>query len=246
MSYLGLIAMLSTTTMQVAPDLAPEDRLALEAAANAIEYAGACSDAHPRWRLDQAVRLRDTRHGDLDLTIADIWGRLSDVDAASPRGACSRSKVLAALKEADGALDQVAAAFAKASEPMRSGIWIGPLQLCHDTVLSARVDEPIITGHPVRPNPIEREIARQILGLAPSDSKIPDSGLEVWITLRAKAAGIMKELTERTVGGRLALRINGKIIMTANVLEPIENGKLDLFVSRTEFAGAEKFLTNPC
>lgn len=168
-----------------------------------LEFAGGCIEAHPNRRLDAEYQIISNRHEFDRMWAEKVWGTIEigmgAEDYPDPPAACTQAKVKAALQRAVTASDRARRSVEQATEPLKQGAWIGALRLCRDTVSRTEIGQEILSAEPA-----------------------------VTLTLTATGRAAFADLTRRSVGTRLAIRVDGKIVSEPMVNEPIESGVLQL------------------
>ena len=220
------MTMLGLALMLMGQEIAPQTTLrpALDAAAKALLHAETCAGISSR--AQEAYERRERRYYDLSHKVAALWGDRVDWGALviDPPRRCLRAHREAELGRVDVALDRLERIFEQGILPMRRGLWIGALRLCRETV--ARVEEARdLVGDPVLR-----------IALAPEAS--------------ARFAGLTERMSSGGHGnGRIALRLNGKVLTEMGVYERMEGGSLDLpatTASEADFPSLIGPLAEPC
>lgn len=154
---------------------------------------------------DYAQRAR--RYSQVERSLYEIWSRPKGdllIDRPRPRAAkCSRTNIRVALLAADVRLSRAEQGFATATAALRSGVWIGPLHLCRETVRDARVDR--------------REDRPETESWDGDDPHLS-------IALRPAATKAYAIITRRHLGSLLAVRLEGEVISQPRTNEPITEG----------------------
>jgi hypothetical protein len=200
-ALLPIAALIAAQAAPTAPAPAPPQGLmrSLTTMQAEVERAGGCVEAHPQWRLREALRRRDQR---LLAAVGDavsLWGRPAD-PASAPRSArgsaCTRAAVEASFAAFDSAVARFESAYAATTAPMVRGLWFGGLRICG---AGAVADESIDAGVPA-----------------------------VAIALPTRLRGPFTALTDAAVYQYLAVRLDGRIVARPHVNEPIRGGTVSL------------------
>jgi hypothetical protein len=217
-----LIALHSSAARAVVFDIPSAIKTSLIEADDQFTFAGSCVETHPQLNLDEDLQNRQGRYLNALHRTTGIWGsgwRGDDFpDDIEARPVCNKQNVTKALASVDLALNRHAEAFKNETQELNHGAWLGPLKLCRNTV-------------------------------AKSDIAVDDDrgGKILKITLREEAKTKIAELTRRSVGFHLSLRVSGSVFMEPRIWEPIESGELQLSSAdevNMKLAGAE--MRNAC
>ncbi|MDH7974938.1 hypothetical protein QH494_22340 [Sphingomonas sp. AR_OL41] len=159
---------------------------ALRAAAEQIHFAGQCVELHPQMDPDGGYRPREAMFRTAVDDAVGIWGGQVDPDSHPVGGSaerCSKESVAAALTAADSDLQDEVRDFAEVARTMARGVWIGPMKLCGEQVVSATVSFAPRVGAP-----------RLDIALAPA------------------ARPVLARLSAETLERHLDVRFNGTVV----------------------------------
>jgi preprotein translocase subunit SecD len=174
----------------------PQDALqALHQARSAIGFVDDCRNDGPHPDFDAKADLLDERYHDAEDRLTSIWGTGATASIAFPEPVhrrCTRANILAAITEAERAFADHDLLFAAAIAPMSQGVWLGSLHLCKDSVAEATIGEDELTQQP-----------------------------ELTFHLEPVARGPLTLLTANSVGRRLALRLDGRLVVSPGVNQSI-------------------------
>lgn len=167
-----------------------------------LELIGYCIESHPRWGLENELRRQEKRSWRTADRDEGVWGSESSVVESidTPSGAkCRKSIVSESLKKIDKALDIHDVAFANATHGIEHGVWMGSIKLCQGSVVETKLGADKIDNYP-----------------------------ELLIKLTPQARASVALLTRRSIGRRLAFRLDGVIIARPTTYDPIEHGNFSL------------------
>jgi preprotein translocase subunit SecD len=204
MAHLILLSALSAAGMSSANTKVVDQPSGMVSAFNSaqaqINVVGECADLHPTRGFEEELQKRETAYLNAVREAKGIWGNAVEpdygVNTTRPAN-CSKRNVKIALNKTDKALAAQQELFEQAIANMGHGVWVGPLKLCQGVVKRVQFGNSAIGNQPI----LEIELDRT-------------------------AWPVLAEITGRTVGSELAVRMNGQIIMRPRVNEPLESGQL--------------------
>jgi hypothetical protein len=167
-----------------------------------IDSVGACIDRHPQWHWEAAYEKRQIRFLEASDRYVEIWGADQvplSFDESFPSMPCRKSDVTAALGQIDKRLDALDLAFANATKGIETGVWAGSIKICRE-----RVDDVSL---------IVDEQSQQT---------------ELLVKLKPQAGAAFAALTRQSINRRLAIRIDGMIILRPTIYEAIESGEVQI------------------
>lgn len=154
--------------------------------------------------LSQGLVVRQELLAEQRLRDSAIWGNVElEEPAEPPCEAGSRNHHtamgMARFQMIDILMGSVDKQFAEATVPLAQGVWVGNIRLCRDTV--------------------------QNVTQTASDWGGNEQVLQVTL---ADASAAFAELTSRSVGVRLQIRIEGQVVSEPMIHEPITGGQLQI------------------
>jgi hypothetical protein len=175
-----------------------------------VEFLGNCLDPGGGDRTDARFTRLDRRYWDTRRKVEAIWGSATDSAVISEhfltetffpekRRRCGNAQVQAALDNANAKLTEIEQSLWSAATQQRMGAWVGALRLCRDTVSQAEIGTDGWQDEPV-----------------------------LHVTLTAESRGSFAALTERSVGLKLAVLVDGRVISEPTINEPIRDGRFYL------------------
>jgi hypothetical protein len=154
------------TSGEVAWDLSsdPPPALAksLADADRALEFIGHCSEVAPKLSIEGEYQRIRSRYWTALRLAEGVWlqagaGTESDELPSAPL-ACRERNIRKAARDAEAALGTGEKVFSEATAAMQSGIWVGPLRLCRETVVSAEVGLDSLLGQPKSTSPCNQRL----------------------------------------------------------------------------------------
>lgn len=175
-----------------------------------VEFLGDCLDPGDGDRTDARFKQLYHRYRDARRKVEAIWGSAIDSAAISEhfftesffpekRRRCGNAQVRAALDKANAKLTEIEQSLWSAATQQRIGAWIGAFRLCRDSVSEAEIGTDDWQDEPV-----------------------------LHITLTAESRGSFAVLTERAVGLKLTVLVDGRVISEPSINEPIRDGRFYL------------------
>nr|WP_277971295.1 hypothetical protein [Sphingomonas echinoides] len=198
--------------LTVLSEQAPSDVVAaLHDADRQLAFVDNCLERHFHDPADDDYAQRALRYSQIERSLYEIWSRPKGdllIDHPTRRRArCLRTNIRAALLAADAGLLRAEQGFETATVALRSGVWMGPLHLCRETVSDARVDRRA-----------DRTEAENWDGNDP----------HLLIALRPAAAKAYATITRRHLGTLMAVRLGGEVVSRPRINVPITNGRFYL------------------
>lgn len=195
--------------LTVLSEQAPSDVVAaLHDADRQLAFVDNCLERHFHDPADDDYAQRAQRYSQIERGLCEIWScPKADVLIDQPprrRARCSRTNIQAARLAADAGLLRAEQGFETATVALRSGVWMGPLHLCRETVSDARVDRRA-----------DRTEAENWDG---NDGHLS-------IMLKPAAAKTYATMTRRHLGSLMAVRLGGEVISRPRMNEPIADGR---------------------
>jgi hypothetical protein len=165
-----------------------------------LDLVGDCVERHPQWDLEDDLQRTERRYWSMIARNEEVWGAdpsSFEISDEIPSFRCRKANAAARLKQLDQALDVQDAAFARATDGIEHGLWVGSLKLCKSSVAEVRLDTERRTKQPA-----------------------------LFIKLTPQASTSFASLTRNSVNSRLAVRLEGSIISRPTIYEPMEQGVL--------------------
>ena len=177
---------------------------ALTEARIALEAVARCGGSNEQFIVELVYKDFEKRYYAALRRAEGIWGDavLSNPEleeVVSERLACGRIDIRYAVRESEIALENEERIFSQATAAMRFGAWAGPLKLCRQTVTVAEPGQDYLSNQPT-----------------------------IFITLDPRSAALFSSLTDRSINGPLAIRLNGEVIAEPIVFERIEGGQFQV------------------
>jgi hypothetical protein len=167
-----------------------------------LDLVGDCIERHPQWDLGDDLQRIEHRYWSTAERNDEVWGSDPSRDGMSddpPSFRCRKANATAALKQIDQTMDVQDAAFARATNGIEHGLWIGSLKLCKRSVIEAVFGTERLTKQPA-----------------------------LFVKLTPQASAAFTSLTRNSVERRLAVRLEGSIISRPTIYEPLEQGALQI------------------
>lgn len=167
-----------------------------------LDLVGDCVERHPQWDLEDDLQRTERRYWSTIVRNEEVWGAdpsSFEISGETPSFSCRKVNAAAALRRIDHALDAQDAAFARATNGIEHGLWIGSLKLCKASVIEVRIDTERLTKRPA-----------------------------LFVKLAPQASASFASLTRKALERRLAVRLDGSIISRPTIYEPMEHGILQI------------------
>ena len=136
--------------------------------------------------------------------VRSLWGRQAIIEAKVDPRPDCKN-IPAKLALAEGRIDALAQSFAIHSAPFNTGVWIGTMPLCGAGPVETRQSVDEYSGEQV-----------------------------LQITLAKADTASLAALTTANVGNRLAVRVDGKLVMEPHINEPILGGSIQVMAPRDD------------
>ena len=206
-AFFGLA--LATSASPIAPEMkAPAVvQSSLIAVARPLGFSGECLELHPKPKLTAQFEMLDKRYSDALANAEGVWPDVSRIDiemsameAGSPFPSCRVAYVRTALKQAQQALNTHTRLLTQLKSKMDlRGAWLGPIQLCRDTVESTAFKTNELFNQPA-----------------------------LSIKLASGHRAELSDVTGHAIGRPLAIRLDGSVIAKPVVNERIDAGEVEV------------------
>lgn len=206
------VALLSMLAVMVTPAMQPETPFpsalaaAFKAADRSIQQVAVCMGPEAAYESMEIDAL-DKRLDGFSLEAIQTWGgdevrtqqTQNWIDNQDLAVDCDAADISTLLHASGASLDTLGDSLNDHLAAFDDGIWMGTVSLC-------------------RGNPVKTELAEDSF-----------TGLDVLdITLDGPAVAELARLTEASVDHRLALRVNGEVVITPSINEPLLGGKFQI------------------